>query len=252
MKVGSWEFIELVQVDSTTSFLKREIMAGKLDLAAVTAGSQTAGRGRLSRKWLSPPGGLYMTVSVSPNDPSKVPVIAHVACAGLAMADALAHVAGIEARLKWPNDLLVKDRKLGGILSEMVSGPRGPRLLIGIGINIESAPSLENAAYQSTSIAREAGTPLPLARDLAKNFLFKLHAWLDLMKKNGYVVIAEHWKALSATIGRNVTVIAGNEKIEGRAMDLTKEFELVVETGQGKVNVGVGDCLHMNHQRRCR
>lgn len=132
--------------------------AGSPHGTAVTAGSQTRGRGRLQRSWHSAPGqGLYLSLVLRPTcGPDDVPVLALVA--GLAVKDALQRTAGVQCDLRWPNDVLIRERKCCGILAELVSDPGdGPFVVLGIGINLNHADFPPELADTATSLRIETG-----------------------------------------------------------------------------------------------
>ena len=165
--------------------------------SVVVADHQTAGRGRRGRAWEAPPGsGLFATFVLEPS-----PTI--VFAAGVAAAEAC----GGGVRLKWPNDLVLDDRKLGGILAEI----RGDRALVGIGINVSWAP--EGAAMLGEE--REA-------------LLLRLLPLLASWARASPGVVIQRWRELSWTLGQRVRVEIGGEVIEGLAEDVAEDGALLV------------------------
>ena len=165
--------------------------------SVVVADHQTAGRGRRGRAWEAPPGsGLFATFVLTPS-----PLI--VFAAGVAAAEAC----GRGVRLKWPNDLVLDDRKLGGILAEI----RGDRALVGIGINLGWAP-------EGATMLGEEREPLLL------RLLPLLAGWVRASPR----VVVERWRELSWTLGQQVRVEIGGEVFEGLAEDVAEDGALLV------------------------
>ena len=203
------------EVTSTQEIAKKLIDEGKNNFAVI-ADYQKEGRGRLERKWISPPGGLYMSVVIKKDDRAFMR-------AGVAVVKALKH-AGIEANLKWPNDVLVRNKKIAGILVENYKG----NSIVGVGINISHAPLKE-----ATCIECEGGS---INRDKLAKLIIK-----GLKKKKFY----EEYKQMCSTIGKDVKIIALNEVIEGRTIDVDSIGRIVVETKNGINKVAAGDCIHL-------
>ena len=175
----------------------QEAAAGLALGSVVVADHQTAGRGRRGRSWDAPPGsGLFATFVLVPS-----PVI--VFAAGVAAAEACAR--GV--RLKWPNDLVLDERKLGGILAEI----RGDRALVGIGINLTWAP--EGAAMLGEDREPLLNRLLPLVA-----------SWAEASSP----AVLQRWRELSWTLGQQVRVEIGGEVIEGLAEDVAEDGALLV------------------------
>jgi BirA family transcriptional regulator, biotin operon repressor / biotin---[acetyl-CoA-carboxylase] ligase len=200
--------MEIVRVGSVAS--TQELARSHPIGTVVVADHQELGRGRLGRRWEAPPGTALLASFVMPFHP-LAPLVAGVAAAA---------ASGPQVRLKWPNDLLLEGRKLGGILVEA----SGERCVVGIGINLSWAPP--GAALLGTE--RE----LLLARLVAE-----LEGW--------WVVAAAEvlaaWRARSDTLGRRVRVELGAEAFEGVAEDIAEDGSLVV----GGRSVAAGDVTHL-------
>jgi BirA family biotin operon repressor/biotin-[acetyl-CoA-carboxylase] ligase len=232
-------------IPSTNTALLDEARAGAPEGLVFVADHQTAGRGRLDRRWEAPPGSsLLVSVLLRPD---VAPTAAHAVTAmvGLAAADACASVAGFAPRLKWPNDLVVDDRKLGGILAEaVVEGGALRAVVVGMGLNVNwPAPLPDDLAATATACNLVAG------RDVDRDAL--LDAFLDCLdaRYEGLTsdAIARDERARSATLGREVRVeLPGGRAVIGRAVDLASDGALLVETRPGEVvRVSVGDVVHV-------
>ena len=228
---------------------------------------QKGGRGRLGRRWGSPRGGLWMSLVLRPNLQARfAPRITQTAAVGVAKA---LWGLGVEARIKWPNDLLVtgpddpKGRKVCGILAESSAenvpvaaksvGPGGAGaraidfVVLGVGINANLDP--EDLAVPDREVATlrsELGHDVDLPQLLGA-VLRNLDAELDRIKDFG--VVLDDWRALNCTLGRFVRVTRFGEVIEGRAIDLTGEGGLLIErsSGGGVVEVFEGEVEHLRH-----
>jgi BirA family biotin operon repressor/biotin-[acetyl-CoA-carboxylase] ligase len=186
----------------------------------VVSDQQTAGRGRLGRVWTSPPGGLYATFIV-PSD--RLLALR----AGLAAARAL-EALGVAMRLKWPNDLVVGERKLGGILIEA----NADVARVGIGINLTSSP------------LREATSLLDLGVCVDRDALVRA-IYSRLVTRESEAGILESYRTRSATLGRRVRIDVGaGRTIDGRAVGIDALGRLLIETRDGVDVVSCGDCLH--------
>ncbi|MFC2105233.1 biotin--[acetyl-CoA-carboxylase] ligase [Candidatus Bipolaricaulota bacterium] len=188
----------------------------------VLSNEQTAGRGRFGRTWISPNGGLYATVILP-----VTPLLSLKA--GLAVVRVL-RSASLDAGLKWPNDVLVEDRKIAGVLVET----DGERSLVGIGLNLTSAP-LDTA----TCVARyvDVHDRDEWARAIA-GVLFEM--------ASGKFVLDEY-RSACLTLGSPVRIdgFGENPPGEGIAVDVDDNGRLVVQTGKGKRTVSSGECLHL-------
>jgi BirA family biotin operon repressor/biotin-[acetyl-CoA-carboxylase] ligase len=240
---GGWRIIPMKTVDSTNTVAME---LGDRDAAhgtVILADRQTKGRGRLGREWVSPTGNVFMSIllrpAVSPADAALLTMTAAVACAR-----ALRDATGLDVGIKWPNDLMVSGRKLGGILTEMKS--RGRRVLfavVGIGINLNSDAADFPPALRTvlTSLRIETGKRMRKA-GLVTRILREFGFWYDELVRGGKERVLDEWKDLSFTLGRCVRVTSGNEMFEGFAETLDGEGRLIVRlvSGVEKV-VGAGD-----------
>lgn len=250
--------------------------ADALDLArdgapegiVVVADHQRAGRGRRARSWLAPPGGSLL-VSVLLRPPARVAGAAPMAAA-VAMVDAVADVAGVSSRLKWPNDLVLAsddgERKLAGILAEadwpagstISGGYRAPAphdravVVVGIGLNVTWPPRDEVVLDAGLAEVADLATALNWVGPevdrvgLLIAFLRHLDGRYGTLLRSGPAGLLADWRARSATLGRRVRVDLGADDVEGTAVDVTDEGHLVVETVEGdRRTLAVGDVVHL-------
>ena len=235
------EWIVLHEINSTNTFLKQRIADGAHLPTIVCADRQTSGKGRKGRTWQSPEGGLYMSIGVQIPEDGISPVYYGVA-ASVAIAGVLQKKYAIDARLKWPNDILVHGRKLCGILTELVTLPDAPaHIITGIGLNANASIYLNDAMYDTTSIRDITGERIDL-KDLRRRIASAvLQAWRD-MQTDTAETIRKQWVASSATINQQVEIHTNEHIITGTAVDIDDTFQLIVNTSNGRQAFCAGDC----------
>ena len=229
--------------------------SGAPDGVVLVADHQTAGRGRLDRSWVAPPGAsLLLSVLVRPHlEPASVPLLT-VAMA-LAVVDS-ARSQGVAARLKWPNDVVVDGdppRKLAGILAEStVDGQGSAAVVVGVGINVNwptpLPPELEPLASTATAFNLEAGVTV----DREDALVVLLRAFedrcslLESADPAGRSLLIEAARQSSATLGRRVRADLGPRSVEGVAADLDELGDLIVVDDHGHRHViTAGDVVHL-------
>jgi BirA family transcriptional regulator, biotin operon repressor / biotin---[acetyl-CoA-carboxylase] ligase len=208
---------------STQTEARRLIAAGKGDGLAVLAAEQHAGRGRFGREWFSPAGNLYLSLVLKPPQPlSFWPQFTMLAA--LAVASALESVPAGPVGLKWPNDVLLADRKVAGILAEVA----GEYLILGIGVNV-NAPVAERAAA-ATSIREVTGVPADLT-SITSLIVEEIDAGYGRTLHGAH--FDQMWAARLITLGRQVYVQTGQGRVEGWAENVMREGALVVRKSDG-------------------
>lgn len=223
----------------STQDLARELArAGAAEGTVVLAGRQTAGRGRLGRSWISPGGGLYLTVVLRP---PVEHLKALVIIAGLAVARAIERLAGLQTSLKWPNDVLVAGRKVAGILSESELVEQSVSYaLVGIGVNVNAdMAAYPETAPLATSVMTELGREVS-REALAAGILNEFEA-LYLAAQAGEPIDQE-WRARLSMLGKQVQVRLGGQVEEGLAEDVDGDGNLVLRRADGsRVTIAAGD-----------
>jgi BirA family biotin operon repressor/biotin-[acetyl-CoA-carboxylase] ligase len=198
----------------------------------ITAGEQTAGRGRRGRAWVSPPGNLHASVLLSDLvEPRRASEICFVTAVALADAvSALAPKAGKDLALKWPNDLLVDGAKLAGILVEASHLGGSYRVVVGCGVNVAHHPL--DTPYPATHLAMSdpALCAPDLFRRLSDSFALRLSEW-DLGQ--GFASIRTAWLARAAGVGQRVTVRLPSGEVQGSFIALEEDGSLLLEADDG-------------------
>lgn len=200
---------------------------------------QKVGRGRLGRRWGSPPGGLWMSLVLRPDVPARFAARITQAAA-VAVAKALREF-GVEARIKWPNDLLVRGRKVCGILAEAGAGRDSSLdfVILGVGLNANLGPEdLGVTDREAATLRSELGHDVNLL-ELLEAILRCLDAELERLED--FSAILEDWRRFDCTLGRQARVRRFGEVLEGEAVDLSPEGALILETKDGMVELFEGE-----------
>ena len=228
------------EIDSTMDAARELAKEGAEEGTIVIAEVQTRGRGRLSREWLSPEGGIYFTVILRPRiSPAYAPRINLMAA--VAVAATIGKLFGLKAELKWPNDVLVAGKKVCGILAEMDAEMDVVNFVnVGIGINANTpVPKFNKTA---TSLSDELGRQVS-----RREFLRALLTEMDkrqarLMKSE----LLQEWRNLSGTLNKRVSITSLDEEVTGQAVDIDATGALLVRSKDGSLKtVLVGDCVHL-------
>ena len=242
----SWEFpgwesriFYYPELPSTMAVAKELARNDCPDFTTVIAGRQISGRGRLNRRWLSEEGGLYFTMVLRPDLP---PVLSFRISflASLTLARILNELFKIDARVKWPNDILVNELKISGMLAELeAEADRIAFINIGVGLNVNNDPSAIQPA--ATSIKDILGKPVS-----KKDILFRyLDAFEKKMQTAALDRVIQEWKQYTVTLNRDVRIVTGKEVFTGRAIDVDDTGALVLKCADGSLQkIRYGDCFH--------
>jgi BirA family biotin operon repressor/biotin-[acetyl-CoA-carboxylase] ligase len=222
------------RLGSTNDEAQRLAAEGTPHGTVVHADQQTAGRGRLSRRWLSPPGNLYLSILLRPDVPTaRIAEIGFVAA--LAVADAVDALLPrqVRATLKWPNDVLVNDGKIAGILVEQA----GDAVVLGIGLDVLQAPT--GVSYRVSTIVGCGGlATVDGARD---RVLAALANWLSIWEHDGFAPIRGAWLTRAHPPGSALTVQLGDRFIGGRFAGLDEAGALLLDTPDGRSRIVAGE-----------
>jgi BirA family transcriptional regulator, biotin operon repressor / biotin---[acetyl-CoA-carboxylase] ligase len=231
------------EVGSTNSVLAELARAGAHEGVVVVADHQTAGRGRLGRTWEAAPGAaLLVSVLLRPDLAPDQTALMTIVMA-LAASAACEEVAGVKPLLKWPNDLTVADRKLGGILGETVPGSDGLAAVVGLGLNVTPAASLPAVGVALEEVAAREVSRSALLIALLRHFDRR---YGGLQEGAGVNSLLADYRASSSTLGRQVRVELPGATLEGEAVDLTGEGHLVIDLGGTRRVISTGDVVHVH------
>lgn len=242
--------IRFASVPSTNSEAARRALAGAAEGLVIVAGEQTAGRGRLDRKWISPAGaGLYFSIVLRPAAEtaswSLLPLMA-----AIAVHDALLDSCKLETDIKWPNDILAEGRKLCGILAETIETLAGRAVVVGIGINLTGDAFPAELRAVATSVQDGTGA-MPDAEALLVSLLRALVARYESFRaSDGAAMIGREWTRRSSyASGTRVSVACVNEEFVGTTRGLESDGALRVETDAGEIRVvRAGDVTAVRQQ----
>lgn len=210
--------------------------------AVVIAEQQKGGRGRQKRKWLSPKGGIWLSVVLKPVIPTaRITLLPFVAA--LAVCDSI-KATGLDAKLKWPNDVMVSGKKVAGILLDIsAEADHVNYAVVGIGINA-NVDSKEISArldgVKITSISDELGQTTSRL-DLTRSLLENLERYYLEMEQRGAGIILQQWRKNSDMLGRKVAVTHNGKTTQGMAADINDDGSLLLQTNSGDINIISGD-----------
>ena len=243
----SWEFPDrekkihfFPEVTSTMDIARDFARKGCPHFTVVVAGCQNRGRGRLKRTWLSSQGGLYFTTILRPQISPVLSLRVNFA-ASLILAQTLNNMFDIDARVKWPNDILVDGRKISGILSEIEAEADIVSFInVGIGININNDPT--DSEPKAVSLKQLSGSEISRKR-LLSDFLDNFENCINSKALDN---IIQEWKKYTVTLNRYVKIVTHHEVLEGIAVDLDENGALTLELADGSTKkVLYGDCFHL-------
>jgi len=212
----------------------------------VLAESQTKGRGRLGRGWFSPKyKGIYLSLLLRPAIlPSGSPLLTLLSA--VSICEAVKKAVGLELQIKWPNDVLLHNKKLAGILTEMnAEVDKVNFVVIGIGLNVNN--DKKSLIPQAASLKEAAGQPVSRVL-LLQELLRRIENNYFLLEDKGARVIVDRWRSLSLTLGRRVKIYYQHKHIEGSAVDVDEDGTLLIRKDSGLIQkVSSGDVVHCRY-----
>ena len=230
------------QTTSTNDVIEKLARDGVREGVVVLAESQTRGRGRLGRKWISPGRkGLWFSVLLRPDLRPQETTQMTVASA-TALLRAIEAVTGLQLEIKWPNDILIRGKKVAGILTELSAElDRVRHIILGIGVdvNLSAGEFPLELRKLATSLRIESGRVVSRA-ELATTILRELDFDYARICGGGFAKVADEWEAHCKTIGRNVTIQIGERRIRGRAESLDDDGALLLRTEHGHLERVIG------------
>lgn len=221
------------RVNSTQEVAKELASKGAREGTLVIAETQTRGKGRRGRSWYSLTGGVFLSIILRPKmSPSQAPLMSLLG--GVAVAKTIRELYKLKAELKWPNDIQIDDKKVGGILTELAADAELINwVVMGIGLNanIRVASLPHELRVTATSLKEECNRDISRV-ELVKKLLENLEQLYLIFKRRGEAPILEEWKNMTNTLRAWVRVENG-EAIEGRALDIDRDGALIIELASG-------------------
>ena len=236
------EILRFDSLPSTNLEAARRAIHGAAEGLCVVAREQTAGRGRLQRRWISPKdAGLYFSIILRPQFEQNTWSLLTL-MAAVAVNDALREACSLETDIKWPNDILANDRKLCGILAETVETPLGRAVVVGIGINLTKHSFPEEFELVATSVETATGRSHDLETLLGALIIALEKHYAALREADAPEAIIREWCARSSYAeGKLIRVVESNETLLGTTRGLERDGALRVETPTGIRVVRAGD-----------
>lgn len=236
-----YRLLRLDEVDSTNEEAKRQAQTGAAEGLVVWADSQTSGRGRRGRVWVSPKGNLYFSMLLRPQ--GSAGAVAQLGfAAALAVGEAALSLLPPETPLayKWPNDVLLAGNKLAGILleSQAASDGKVDWLIVGIGVNLVSFPELTE--YPATSLAA-AGAEIIAPLTMLSAITTRFERWYECWNRDGFAPLRDAWLQRVQGLGEAIRVRLARSEMTGRFAGLDPAGALLIDTGQSVERVAAGD-----------
>lgn len=222
-------------LDSTNATAYQLALEGAEEGEVVVAEFQKKGKGRLGREWFSPPYlNLYLSVVLRPKlPPHQIPLITLMAA--VAAAEAIHNFSGLLPSIKWPNDILIRERKVAGLLNETQSEmDRIHFVILGIGVNLNMDVQMlpEGIQKKATSLRREMGREVS-RKAFLRTLLRELERWYAIFLAEGGELVLNAWRDWAQIKGRRVTVSSSGEILTGIAVDVDSDGALILETDNG-------------------
>jgi BirA family biotin operon repressor/biotin-[acetyl-CoA-carboxylase] ligase len=232
----------LPQTTSTNDEASRAALEDHPEGLVIFAESQSAGRGRMGRRWSSPAGrGLWFSVLLRPSlAPSECTQL--TAASANALVRAIQSTTGITPEIKWPNDLLIKGKKIAGILTEMSAELEHVRsVVLGIGIDVNQTASEFPADIRNIATSLKLATGKSVSRaDLAEAVLHELDREYARILAGDFAAVAEEWAGYCTTLGKLATIDMGTRRVRGRAEALDENGALLLRTEHGRIERIIG------------
>lgn len=233
-------------IDSTQNFASSIAQNPKENGTIVISKKQSSGKGRMSRKWISPKGGLWFSIILHPKFDVSIVTIFPLA-ASLALANAIEKTLGKKTELKWPNDVTLKHKKIAGMLVDLsLESNNIKNLILGVGINFKiDSVQLEKTIkkmdnfYGVATLVSKSENKNPI--NLMQSFLVELEKICDELEQGKSKKIISDWSKKSSTIGKNSTVTITSGKISGKAIGIDNDGALVISHANKNHRILVGD-----------
>jgi len=237
-------------IDSTQNFAQKIATDPKENGTVIIAQKQTKGRGRLGRRWVSPSGGIWLSVILRPDFDISLVTLFPIA-SSLALARAIEKTLKIKTELKWPNDVTLKGKKIAGMLIDAsIESNKISNLILGVGINFNiETKKLERTIKKSENYY---GVATLTNKDenassvhLVQSFILELEKIFETLKAKDVNIVIQEWTKRSSTIGKKITILLEGRKIGGKAMKLDKDGALLLKENKKTHRILVGDVSNL-------
>jgi BirA family biotin operon repressor/biotin-[acetyl-CoA-carboxylase] ligase len=220
-------------LESTNEYAKTLIKDAP-EGAVILVDQQTGGRGRFGKQWYSPEGGIWMSVILRPPDPSLITIIA-----GIAVCRAL-HMNGVLPGIKWPNDIVLNGKKIGGTLTEIID----KTVILGIGVNLNIRDFPDELEAIASSVFLE--TKKHLKKKLVFDTLCKqLDDCYIMLKQNKITDLLTEWRHYTILLGQQVVIEMPDKELSGKVLDISRDGALIVMRSDGKIMRVVAGVCHL-------
>ncbi len=233
------EIFYFSETESTNLIAKEKIISKKEVIkegTVIIAEKQKAGKGRLGRQWFSPRGGIWLTIILYPPlSPAYIPRITLMTA--VTVVKAVKEYTSITLEIKWPNDLINKEKKIGGILTEMNAElDRINWVIVGLGLNVnidlqDFPPELKS---KSNSLKEILGKNVSRVR-LGQCILQEFEKYYERLKREEFLPILEEWKTYTSTLGKDVKLDIGGKIMQGKAIDVNSDGALILRKENGEL-----------------
>lgn len=231
------------KIPSTNIFAKQLVKDNIEEGTVVVADVQTHGRGRKKRSWYSPTGGLWFSVILYPNIPTKRGMLITMA-SSISVAQAFKEISGINAEVKWPNDLLLNEKKVCGILTEIDAEiDKINYIVVGIGINVNNDIN-KGLKETAISLKQEAGSEISRVK-LLRAILQHLDLNYNKLILGNFDSIREEWLSYSSIIGREIQVEDEKSVTTGKVIDIDDSGYIILKTDSGIIRIVSGDIKYL-------
>tara|TARA_Y100000310_G_C20702467_1_gene831164 strand:- start:5135 stop:5863 length:729 start_codon:yes stop_codon:yes gene_type:complete len=231
MNDNVFEFYHFNTLSSTNDKAKILIKGGKYNIVVV-AEKQKKGRGKFNRGWSSELGGLYMTIALKEDDLDNVRYLTFIAA--VSVAKTIKKITKLNAQVKWPNDVLIDDKKVCGILTETITNKNNNYALIGIGVNVNQKKFGKNLIKKTTSLKLETNKNYDIKK-LSKAIIKEFNSLYKYYTNKKYTEIIKIWKKYSHTLGRKIRAKTLSGTYVGEAVDVDSDCNLMLKLSNGKL-----------------
>jgi len=223
------------EVDSTNDIAFDAANQANGQALVITAQYQRRGRGRFNRKWIAKPNSAILASVLLHKSASILPHESLTIAAGLAVAEGIEQITNLRPSLRWPNDVIIDDAKLAGVLVEIRQGVANRYVVIGFGVNVLSAPPMEVVGKEAICLADAiAPMPVPEPIDILRSILIRIDHWIEQLGKGNVQQLHRQWCSRCNMMNRVVKIISSGQHFTGRVIDVNPLKGLILMTPQGQ------------------